>query len=217
MRLDKVTAFVTRDAPQGRELLLFRHPSGGVQLPAGTAEENETTANAVLREAVEETGLTGLMITACLGAKQLTRQDGRRVILRRTLLWQHAAPDALEATPNFVFHGLRRGLYVRQTGAMEAGRVPVVYEEFDAVSDGGNIAPARTAHGWINATDATDTLTRHFYHLVATAPTPDTWTQNAEEWGHAFELFWLPLAVAATLLIPSQSAWLNDYAARIAE
>lgn len=36
--LHKVTGFVTR----GRELLVFRHPTAGVQLPAGTVEAGET-------------------------------------------------------------------------------------------------------------------------------------------------------------------------------
>ncbi|MBC8141557.1 MAG: NUDIX domain-containing protein [Armatimonadetes bacterium] len=213
--LEKVTAFVTRDAKQGRELLLFRHPSGGIQLPAGTVEENETAANAALREAQEETGLTALTIAAYLGAEPQALPDGGRVILRRTVLFQHAAPDAPETIPNFVFHGLRRGLYVRQTGEAEQGRVPVVYEEFDTISDGGAAIPARAAHGWINANDVTDTLTRHFYHLVSADPTPDTWTQNAEEWEHAFDLFWSPVSVAASLLIPSQAAWLGDYAEQL--
>lgn len=52
IRLGKVTAFVTRTNPvssTGCELLVFRHPFGGLQLPAGTIEESEAP-EAALRE-----------------------------------------------------------------------------------------------------------------------------------------------------------------------
>src|SRR5262249_43927849 len=48
--LEKVTAFVTRDAAQARELLVFRHPHAGVQIPAGTVEKGESAEAAALRE-----------------------------------------------------------------------------------------------------------------------------------------------------------------------
>ena len=34
--VEKVTAFVTRQTADGFDLLLFQHPSAGIQLPAGT-------------------------------------------------------------------------------------------------------------------------------------------------------------------------------------
>ena len=40
-KAEKVTAFVTQEAPQGVELLLFEHPHAGIQLPAGTVELGE--------------------------------------------------------------------------------------------------------------------------------------------------------------------------------
>jgi 8-oxo-dGTP pyrophosphatase MutT (NUDIX family) len=54
MTLDKVTAFVTRSGDFGVELLLFRHPNEGIQLPAGTVEEGEAPAAAVIREVYVE-------------------------------------------------------------------------------------------------------------------------------------------------------------------
>lgn len=47
----------------GRRLLLFTHPGApeaGIQVPAGTIESGENPQDAVMREAEEETGLTGL-------------------------------------------------------------------------------------------------------------------------------------------------------------
>lgn len=44
--VEKVTAFVTREGANGRELLIFRHPLNGLQLPAGTVEVGESPETA---------------------------------------------------------------------------------------------------------------------------------------------------------------------------
>ena len=52
MRADtvhKVAAFVTRGDGPERELLVFRHPRAGIQLPAGTVEAGEAIEVAALR------------------------------------------------------------------------------------------------------------------------------------------------------------------------
>jgi 8-oxo-dGTP diphosphatase len=62
----KVLAYITHH----ERLLVFRqpdHPEGGIQVPGGTVAEGEDPAAAVLREAVEETGLTSLQLAAHLG------------------------------------------------------------------------------------------------------------------------------------------------------
>lgn len=54
--IEKVFAYITRVD----ELLVFRHvefPDAGIQVPAGTIGPGESTEDAVLREAREETGL----------------------------------------------------------------------------------------------------------------------------------------------------------------
>jgi len=71
-RPHKVVAYVVRD---GR-LLVFIHPDdasfdeSGVQVPAGTVRPDELPADAVLREAAEETGLDGLEIVRFLGVAE---------------------------------------------------------------------------------------------------------------------------------------------------
>jgi 8-oxo-dGTP diphosphatase len=62
----KVFAYITNR----QRLLLFRHvyaPEAGIQVPAGTLEAGELPEVGVLREALEETGLSGLTIDCFLG------------------------------------------------------------------------------------------------------------------------------------------------------
>jgi hypothetical protein len=82
-RPSKVYAYTTN---QGR-LLVFNHPlspEAGVQVPGGTVKPGEDSA-AVLREAWEETGLSGLEIVTFLGGTEYDYSgDGRaEIALRR--------------------------------------------------------------------------------------------------------------------------------------
>ena len=64
-------------AHNGR-LLVFRHrdfPEAGIQVPAGTMEAGEAPEAAVLREAAEETGLSGLLIVRKLGEQVIKMND----------------------------------------------------------------------------------------------------------------------------------------------
>ena len=79
----KVFAYITR----GDHLLVFRHPDAleaGIQVPAGTVEEGEDPATAVVREAIEETGLTSLTLRSFLGKQERDMADfGRDEIHER--------------------------------------------------------------------------------------------------------------------------------------
>src|SRR5690349_132782 len=62
----KAFAYITHRS----RLLIFRHvdyPQAGLQVPAGSIEPDELPADAVLREAREESGLTNLRLGAFLG------------------------------------------------------------------------------------------------------------------------------------------------------
>jgi 2-polyprenyl-3-methyl-5-hydroxy-6-metoxy-1,4-benzoquinol methylase/8-oxo-dGTP pyrophosphatase MutT (NUDIX family) len=93
---EKVIAYITH---AGR-LLVFshpHHPEAGIQVPGGTIEGGELPEDAVLREAQEETGLTGLEIRSYLGVRELELStDGRAEIRRRHffhLALRGEAPD----------------------------------------------------------------------------------------------------------------------------
>lgn len=62
----KAWAYITRDD----DLLVFAHPDhpgSGIQVPGGTLNDDEDPAEGALREAEEETGLSGLRIARALG------------------------------------------------------------------------------------------------------------------------------------------------------
>src|SRR5512135_2988297 len=65
--IHKVTCFILRKTPQGRQLLLFRHPHAGIQIPAGTVAAGEKPRVAAAREAREESGLDRLTLMKWLG------------------------------------------------------------------------------------------------------------------------------------------------------
>ena len=81
--IEKVTAFVTRTTGEGLELLLLEHPFAGIQIPAGTVED-ETPEEAVLREVAEETGIDSATIISYLGRDEVSLPDVQRIIATPT-------------------------------------------------------------------------------------------------------------------------------------
>lgn len=79
----KVFAYITHQ----NRLLVFHHPfspEAGIQVPAGTLEAGETPEEGVLREACEETGLNGLILSRFLGEQERNMSDfGREEIHHR--------------------------------------------------------------------------------------------------------------------------------------
>ena len=66
--VDKAVAYITCDG----KLLVFDHPGipeTGTQVPAGTIAPGEPPAEAAMREAFEETGLTSLVMRRFLGER----------------------------------------------------------------------------------------------------------------------------------------------------
>ena len=56
----KVLAYITRSKASDLELLVFEHqgmPEAGIQVPAGTVDPDESSAQALRREVLEESGL----------------------------------------------------------------------------------------------------------------------------------------------------------------
>ncbi len=73
----RVAAYVIRPRPRP-ELLIFEHvgiPQAGWQVPAGGVHANEDLPAAVLREVLEETGLTGLTLVRALTTEDKPHPD----------------------------------------------------------------------------------------------------------------------------------------------
>lgn len=190
MAIDKVTAFITRDPGDDtsrRELLVFDHsnPLAGTQLPAGTVEPGENPADAVLREAREETGLEGLILVSdpVRGPSELADGEwyldlnagGRAVLERRDL-----------------GHPIVR---IEQT---DRERVLLSGERSDGT-------PLRW---WDDRAIVTRDVRRWLCRLRAP-------NDSANEWEHAFDtpepwrFRWVSLSGPPPALVPRQAAWLE--------
>jgi 8-oxo-dGTP pyrophosphatase MutT (NUDIX family) len=100
---------VTYVVDQGQVLVFVHrdHPEAGLQVPAGTIRPGEDPQDAALREATEETGLPGLVVTGFLGRFQYDISPIREEIQDRhvfQLTTTHAAPD------EWIHHELHDGL-----------------------------------------------------------------------------------------------------------
>jgi ADP-ribose pyrophosphatase YjhB (NUDIX family) len=73
--LKKVIAYITKND----KLLVFLHPNSpeaGLQVPAGTVNEDESLERAVMREVQEETGLDEIRISSFLGQSKFPQSRG---------------------------------------------------------------------------------------------------------------------------------------------
>lgn len=197
MTLDKVTAFITRETASGRELLVFQHPTAGIQLPAGTVNANEMVEDALIREIREETGLTAVRLVKHLCTIDQPMEADERLIVKDTVL-QSSPGDEGTLVKAII---LRRGVTVRVIGG-EDKYDQVVYPEYQAHGD--ELIQVSARKGWIARRNLTDQVKRHMFHLTATPPTQHHWMQEAD--GHQFSLFWVSLSQDPGL-IPAQAHW----------
>lgn len=197
IELRKVTAFVLRDGPRGKELLLFKHPFAGIQLPAGSVEVDEDVEAAALREAREETTLDDFSNVRLLGSEDDAIPDGRAALALPADVYMR--PDATSAS----WARLPRGITVavsRNNGDF----VQVNYEEFDRIPDPqyvtGNIS------GWISAAAVTRIKRRYFYAMDFAGTSEDQWSVHTDK--HEFRLFWAPLDDLPQIISP-QNEWVR--------
>lgn len=196
----KVTAIVTRETADGRELLVFRHPTAGIQLPAGTNEEGETPKQALMREVFEETGLDHTMVELekhLVTFHQLL-QPGIHVMQRA--VHPRLFPDEQsEELP--VLLGRGHSVHVEE----QRGDYVRIYFESPRMERG--VLVQEKVCGWLPVVLVSDVVQRHIFHLTTTVPTPDSW-QITSDRGFTFTLFWVNLNYQPGL-IPPQDDWLN--------
>ncbi|MFW9263661.1 NUDIX hydrolase [Nostoc sp. CALU 546] len=99
----KVIAYITRDD----ELMVFRHtdfPAAGVQVPAGTIDEDESPDDAVLREVYEESGLMSVRIVEFLGTYEYDMTPLRDEIQSRYVYHLELTQPALDSWRHYEMH-----------------------------------------------------------------------------------------------------------------
>jgi 8-oxo-dGTP pyrophosphatase MutT (NUDIX family) len=203
----KVTAFVTRRAPSGdgHELLVFRHPDAGIQLPAGSVEPGEAFAAAALREVEEETGLRETHVVAHLGTRVSELHD-LKAFCEEARLRTGPSPDAaLLAT-------LPRGWWCRPLG-QQGDYCEVRYEELDRNTRPEQVIVRFT--GWVRSDLLAGRMERAYFHVRCTRPTPERWLQRAEG-RFDFECHWLPLLPKPDIRSPQQ-AWIDEFHAALVQ
>jgi 8-oxo-dGTP pyrophosphatase MutT (NUDIX family) len=189
--IEKVTAFITRNG--GQDLLLIQHPDAGIQLPAGTVEEDESPERAVLREVREETGLEstgdpaagGLRLVQYIGLLDEVAPEPQRYVLRRTPVYSRPNQASI------AWAEFRRGIQV-QAQRHEGEFVQAAYTEPDHLPDPQFITYQIT--GWVPEATLCAMARRYFFHLeLAGSPgkqraaAPDRWSIYTDN--HIFQFF----------------------------
>lgn len=195
--LEKVTAFIVRQQPAGSEVLLFEHPTAGIQVPAGTVEEGEDLSSAALREGGEESGLGDLTLVACLGSVDEHPVIGDHFVARATTVYSQ--PN----TTSFDWAHYRRGLTVRLLRSAN-GFAHVTFEEPNRWPDPQYATYQIT--GWVPESVLTETARRHFYLLSHPGDTPDHWEVPIDN--QIFKPFWTPVGNLPEIISP-QAPWLE--------
>jgi 8-oxo-dGTP pyrophosphatase MutT (NUDIX family) len=195
--LEKVTAFIIRQQPSGPGVLLFEHPTAGIQVPAGTVEESEEPPAAALREGREESGLDGLTLEAFLGSVDESPVIGDHFIARATTVYSQ--PNL----SSFDWVHYRRGLTVKLLRRSN-GFAHVTFEEPNRWPNPQYATYQIT--GWVPEDVLSETARRHFYLLSHTGQTPPRWEVAIDN--HIFKPFWASLDSLSKIISP-QAPWLE--------
>lgn len=197
--IEKVTAFITQKRNGVNTLLVFKHPTAGIQIPAGTVEVGEDIDTAVIRETYEETGLQHVKIQKYLGCFENELEQHQRIITRTTKVY--IKPD-LNAIP--FKDKLTRGLTVDYHSTRE-DFTHITYFEYDKFPDPSYID--YYISGWVPNKHLSNQKTRHFYQLSTSEETEDMWELKSDR-GHIFQPFWTPLSPKPEIVSP-QNRWLD--------
>jgi len=108
----KACAVVVREGDRGTEVLVFMHPSKGIQFVKGTIESGESSAEAALRELAEESGIISAHVVRSLGTwfSDLNNHIWEIFIVhahdRLPDSWQHITNDGKNHVFDYRWHTL---------------------------------------------------------------------------------------------------------------
>ena len=199
--VQKVTAFIVRERRGVKELLVFKHPTAGVQIPAGTVEEGEDIEAAVKRETYEETGLRLVEIEGYLGCFENELGDDQRIIAKTTQVY--IEPN-LTAIP--YKRKLPKGLTVDYLSTQE-DFTHISYIEYEYDTFHKPISIDANITGWIPNGNLRAQKRRHFFLMSTQEETADAWELKSDQ-GHLFKPYWTPLSPKPNI-IPPQDKWLD--------
>lgn len=205
--VQKVTAFIIREKDGVKELLVFKHPTAGVQIPAGTVEEGEDIETAVKREAYEETGLQFVEIESYLGCFENELENNQRIIAETTQVY--IEPN-LRAIP--YKRKLPKGLTVDYLSTQgDFTHISYIEYEYDQFYKPIHIDANIT--GWVPNENLSAQKKRHFFLMSTQEETEDAWELKSDM-GHIFKPYWTPLSPKPKIISP-QDRWLDFVYERI--
>lgn len=198
--IERVTAFITRRINGKPQLLVFKHPVAGIQIPSGTVEENEALEKALFRAVNEETGLKKITLTRKLGETTNFLGPDEAILTQTMRFFAWPAQSAKRNGPLCT-----RGLKL-QTFERKVGFVRVKYEEFDLNKQ----APVLLSEleGWLPSNVLTREVHQHFYLLKMEEDTADHWNIQSDG-GNTFQCMWVNMD-DIPVLNGEQSEWLKQ-------
>ena len=199
--VQKVTAFIVRERGGVKELLVFKHPTAGVQIPAGTVERDEDIETAVKRETAEETGLQFVEIEKYLGCMENELENNQRIIAETTQVY--IEPN-LTAIP--YKRKLSRGLTVDYLSTQE-DFTHISYTEYEYNAFHKPTCIDANITGWIPNENLSAQKKRYFFHVSTQEGTSDAWELKSDL-DHIFKPYWTPLS-PKPLIISPQDKWLD--------
>lgn len=198
--IEKVVAFIIRKKKDIPQLLVFSHPSAGIQVPAGTVEENEALEKALLREIKEETGLSKLKLINKLG-ETLQFTGPNEAYLTQTLRFYSWPAQAAKRNGPLCNRGL-----LLQTHERKVGFTHVKHVEYDLNKE----PPVLLSEleGWLPSDALTREIRRHFFLLKVEEEKPEYWKTESDR-GNVFQCYWVDVN-AIPALIGEQAEWVHQ-------
>lgn len=201
LSIEKVSAFITQERNGVKMLLVFKHPTAGIQIPAGSVEIGEDIETTAIRETYEETGLQHIKIEEYLGCFENELEQHQRIITRTTQVY--IKPD-LTAVPykDKLTRGLTVDYHATQENFTHISYIEYVFDKY--------FKPTHIDHnitGWVPNDNLSAQKKRHFFHLSTQEETEDAWELKSDL-GHIFKPYWTPLSPKPKIISP-QDKWLN--------
>ena len=199
--VQKVTAFIIRERNGIKELLVFKHPTAGIQIPAGTVEAGEDLETAVKREVYEETGLQSVEIEDYLGCFENELEDNERIIAETTEVYSEPNLTAIPYKRK-LSKGLTVDYHFTWADFTHVSYIEYEYDQFyEPICIDTNIT------GWVPNENISAQKKRHFFQLTTQEETADAWELKGDQ-GHIFKPYWTPLSPKPNIITP-QDKWLD--------